>query len=87
MPKEDYLNKTKYLSAGSDAHHPEEIGTYLEIESTPSNLFKDLTSNTSHKISIKEHSKSDLYLFMKSTLTTLNEYLIKKKLRISMKKS
>ena len=45
IPKEDYPKQIQFLAAGSDAHHPEELGTFVTINTTPKDLFKRIITN------------------------------------------
>lgn len=78
LPKEDYPKKIRFLAAGSDAHNPEELGTFVTVETTPRNLFKKITINTNPAITTKKYTSVNYLLLMKTAITSFEEFVEKK---------
>lgn len=78
LPKEDYPNNPKLLSVGSDAHHYEDLGTYIEVECDKNDVFDKVCNNSSPKIHKKSPGEFDLIFLIKSSITTLGEGLRKR---------
>lgn len=82
VPESDYPERIKFLSAGSDAHHFEEIGTYVTMEAEPENLFEKIVSNQDPIIFQKQMEEVNYFLLIKSSLTAFQEFIEKKKIII-----
>jgi len=91
LPQSEYPLRTKFLAAGSDSHHIEEIGNSYEIEAEldqlDSNKLFDLIVNNQGKGKIYYDSSKgfSLFLLIKSGLTSLVEFIIKHSLRLKYK--
>jgi len=80
IPRIDYPRGIKFLAAGSDAHHPESLGRCLEVKGD--SVFEAIVGNCGDVKVITKDSVFDFLLLVKSGLTSLHEFLIKKKLRL-----
>jgi hypothetical protein len=78
IPKEDYPKQIQFLAAGSDAHHPEELGTFVTINTTPKDLFKRIITNKKPLITIKEYHNVNYWLLLKTAITTFKEFMLKR---------
>lgn len=84
LPTSEYPKTINFLAAGSDAHHIEDIGNYYEITTKALDLneedvFKILTTNKGKGKVYFDNSKSfSLSLLIKTGLTALNEFIMKK---------
>lgn len=78
LPKNEYPKKVKFLAVGSDAHLFEEIRAYVRISASKENLFERLVSNPNPKIGYTKEKKMNFWLMIKSSITTINEFLLKR---------
>lgn len=84
LPKKYYPNKIKFLAVGSDAHIFENIGNHVELFTDNFNknaVFKQLITNKNDN-AISTQRPSAILDLLKNLSIVLNEFLIKKKLRI-----
>jgi len=81
----------KFLAAGSDAHHVEEVGNCYEVDDTASTIdeaFKLVSYNRGRgRVIFENRERTSFSLLYKTGVTTFGEFLIKQKLRISTRKS
>jgi hypothetical protein len=82
LPVEDYPKNAKLLTAGSDAHHIGDLGTYVEITATPETLFENMRRNTHPKIVQRPDNKIGYKLMFQRFLTSFEEIWDKHKLRL-----
>jgi hypothetical protein len=91
LPKSDYPKKIKFLSAGSDAHHVEEIGNCYEIlypkKINKNKMFKIISNNLGNgKVFYDTAKKQSVSLLLRMSFTTLCEYITKIIIKIKLQK-
>ena len=78
LPRKYYPRKVKFLAVSSDAHYPEELGTYATIKTTSDKLFSRIITNKNPLITTKNYSHLNGLLLMKTAITSFGEFLLKK---------
>lgn len=83
LPKEDYPKDVKFLAAGSDAHHVEDIGNCYVVKmdegwENESDVFRAVTRNGGGGEVFIDNRSFSVKILAKTAVTTAYEFLIKR---------
>jgi len=89
LPKRYYPDKLSFVAVGSDAHIFQDLGSYIKInaESFDKDIaFKSMTTTSNGKVHLDKQPFS-LVSLLKNFPIVLNEFIIKKKIKLCSKLS
>jgi hypothetical protein len=83
VPEENFFQEVKFFAVGSDAHHPEQIGTYCKLTHHAHELYEKIINNNNPEINEKTSTKTNFIILIRETICVFREFLIKKYFFIS----